>query len=248
MENRPSSEGPTAPMSPTPAKASVFEDVVDSFYAPSSVFMRRANSGFGMYLLLVTLIAAVFAFANRGIMMQVFEGEFDRRIAEAVAKNPQAAAAMEQAQAMKGVQLKIQGYAMYVATPLMIFFVAFGLWLVAMIFKARVTYGQAVLIVAIAFIPRQLGSLVTTIQVLVTDTSALTNPYALALSPAKFMDRDMANSKLYAFLSSLEVFRIWCAVVQGIGISIIAKVPASKGYLAAGTLFGVFSLLALAFG
>jgi hypothetical protein len=51
---------------PADAKASVFEDFIDIFHAPSQVFARRANSGFGVQLLIISLVAAALAFANRG--------------------------------------------------------------------------------------------------------------------------------------------------------------------------------------
>ena len=53
-------------VTPPVEKASVFEDYIDIFHAPSQVFARRAASGFGLHLLLVSLISAALAFANRG--------------------------------------------------------------------------------------------------------------------------------------------------------------------------------------
>lgn len=237
MENRP--DGPTAPMN---EKTSVFEDFTDIFYAPGSVFARRQTSGFGVTLLIVSLIAAVFAFSNRGVMSQIFDAEYDRRIAEMIAKNPQMPPqAQEQMASMKPMQLKIQTASAYIATPIWIFMVAFALWLVALITKTRVTYGQAVLVTTLAFIPRQLASLAMTLQVLLTDTSAVTSPYALTLSPARFMDRDTANAKVYALMGSLDAFRIWAAALQGIGIATMAKQPRAKGWLVTGIVFVLFS-------
>lgn len=230
-------------------KTSVFEDFVDIFYAPASVFERRQKAGFGLTLLVVSLIAAVFAFSNRGVMSQIGDAEYDRRIAKVIADNPQMTAQQQQAMTtMKPMQIKIQTASQYIAMPLLIFMVAFALWLVALIVKARVTYAQAVLITALAFIPRQLGSLAMTLQVLLTDTSAVTSPYALTLSPARFMDRDTANAKLYALMGSLDAFRVWAAVLEGVGISVMAKVPRNKGVLVTGIVFVLFSLVLASFG
>lgn len=246
--DRPSHEGPTVPMSGGD-KASVFEDFTDIFYAPGSVFERRQKSGFGMTLLIVSIIAAVFAFSNRGVMGQVFDAEYDRRIAAMIAKNPQMPPqAQQQAQAMKPMQLKIQTATMYIATPIWIFMVAFALWLVGLVTKTRVTYGQAVLVTTLAFIPRQLASLAMTLQVLLTDTSAVTNPFALTFSPARFMDRDTANAKVYALMGSLDAFRIWTAALEGIGIAVMAKAPRAQGWLVTGIVFVLFSGVMAAFG
>lgn len=253
MENRPTHEGPTIPMNPTGAgggdKVSVFEDFVDIFYAPGSVYERRQKAGFGLTLLIVSLVAAVFAFSNRGVMSQIFDAEYDRRIAKMIADNPQIPAQQQQAMAsMKPMQMKIQAATTYVATPIWIFVVAFALWLVAMIVKARVTYAQAVLITTLAFVPRQLGSLAMTLQVLLLDTSTVTSPYALTLSPARFMDRDTANAKVYALLGSLDAFRIWTAALEGIGIAVMARAARSKGWIVTGIVFVLFSLVLMALG
>ena len=45
---------------PSPEKAGLWEDFVDIFYAPSSVFARRSDGKFGMALLLFVIVAGVY--------------------------------------------------------------------------------------------------------------------------------------------------------------------------------------------
>jgi hypothetical protein len=232
-------------MTPPAAKASLADDLMDIFYAPGTVFVRREKSGFGVLLLVVSLIAAVFAFANRGVTSQIFEAEYDRRVAKMVAENPQLPA--ERLTATKGMQMRIQAVGVYIAAPISIVAVALALWLAALIGRARVTYAQAVLIVTLAFIPRQLGTLLVTVQTLVMDTSAVTDPFALTISPARWMDRETANPKVYAVMGTLDAFRIWTAALEGIGIAALAKVSAARGYAVTAAVFVVFSLAAMAF-
>src|SRR3989442_2962197 len=72
-----------------PQKASVIEDFIDIFYAPSTVFARREKSGFGIQLLIITVVTALFVFASRGVFSQIFDAEFARGAAKAMAKSPQ---------------------------------------------------------------------------------------------------------------------------------------------------------------
>lgn len=240
MDNRPR-EAPTVPEPITPAeKASLFEDFIDIFHSPASVFTRREKSGFGMHLLIVTVLCALFVFANRGVMSQIFDGEYQRGAAKAMAQNPQITA--EQMASMRGIQEKIFGVVQYVTPPLIVFFTAFFVWLAGLVLKTKVTYQQAALIVTLAFIPRLLSFLVTTLQVLLMDTSNVTSPGAISLSPARFMDPDTSNAKLYAFLTNFDVFAIWYAIAIGIGIAVVAKVPRSKGYVTSGVVFILLSL------
>ena len=243
MDNRPSAEGPTAPMNPSPEKSSVFEDFIDIFYAPASVFARREKSGYGMQLLIVCVLAALFAFATRSISAQIFDVEFQRGVAKAMAQNPQIT--MDQMNSMRGIQEKIFGFASYIFTPIGVFILALFTWVAAKIVSAKIDYQQAVLIVTLAWVPRLLGQLVVTVQGLLMDPSTITSMYDVMLTPARFMDAETGNSKVIALVGNIEVFAIWYAVLVGIGIATIAKVPRSKGYTAAAIVFVVTSLPAL---
>ena len=235
MDSRPSPEAPTAPMEPPVEKASIVEDFMDILYAPTKVFTRRATGGYGTYLLIIAVLSAVFAFANRGVFSQIFDAEFTRATAKAMAANPRITA--DQMNSMKGIQEKVASLATYIGTPIFIFVMGFLTWLAAKVASAKVTYAQAVLIVTLAWIPRLMGSLVATIQVVLMDTASLTNMFSLSASPARFMDRDAANPKLFAVMGGLDVFSIWYMVVVAIGIATIAKAPKSRGYIAAGLVF-----------
>jgi hypothetical protein len=193
-----------------------------------------------MYLLLVWVVMALFAFANRGVTMQIAEAQIDKALAKAAAQNP---AAAEQIQGMKPIQLKVSGVMQYFVAPVWIIAVAFAVWLVALITKTKVTFGQAALIVALSLIPRQLASLLLTLQVVLTDTSAITSPAAVTFSPARFMAAD-ASPKLVGFLSSLDVFRIWSAYIQAVGVAVLAKVPMQKALVTVGIVFLLFSGMA----
>src|SRR5678816_4165799 len=70
---------------PKQEKASLLDDFMDIFYAPSAVFARRANKSFWVPLLIVAVLIGVIYFANRDLIDPIMEAEFAR----AAAKNPQ---------------------------------------------------------------------------------------------------------------------------------------------------------------
>jgi hypothetical protein len=245
METRPGTDpgaayDPNVPSKPA-EKASLVEDFIDIFYAPSTVFARREKSGFGIPLLIITAISALFAFASRSVFSQIFDAEYSRGVAKAMAKDPRIT--QEMLDKMRPIQENVASFFVYVGTPVAIFFTAFLVWLVAKLFSAKLTYGQTVLITTLAWIPRLVGGLLGVLQVLLMNTTNVTSPYALGFSPARFMNPDTMNGKLYAILGSFDLFAIWFAVLAGIGIAVIAKVPRSRGYAVSAIVFVVTTLL-----
>lgn len=229
---------------PADAKASIFEDFIDIFHSPSQVFARRANSGFGVHLLIISLVAAAFAFASRGYMSQVFSATIDRGNARMLEQRPEMTA--EMLEKGRGFQEAIFNFFAYAGTPVLILVSAIFVMLAARwLAGARISYGQAATITTLAWIPRLLGIFVATIQIALMDTSTANSMYALSASPARFMDPDASNPKLYALAGSLELFSIWSLILIGIGIAVVGKVPRSKGFVAAAVVFVLGALLAL---
>jgi hypothetical protein len=228
-----------------PEKASVIEDFIDIFYTPSTVFARREHSGFGIQLLIVTLLFAGFAFASKSVFSQIFDAEFSRGMAKAMANNPRLTPDM--VASMRPMQEKIASLFVYLGAPLVVFFTAIVVWITAKVLSGKLSFGQSMLVSTLAFIPRLVGSLLGVFQVVLMDTSTFTNRYSLSASPARFMDPDTANAKLFALAGSFDVFAIWSTILIGIGIAVIAKLPRSKGYLGAAIVFVVGTLFGMLF-
>lgn len=237
METRPAGDA-VAPAAPD--KASIVEDFIEIFYAPSKVFARRVTSGFGMHLLIVTILAAAFAFATRGITDQILDAQFDKQVEQVMKRNPQMTA--DQIESTRGMQKAFGNITFYIATPLALFILGFFIWLGAKIVSARLTYGQSVLIATLAWVPRLLGMLLTAVQGLLMDTASITNPFQLTLGPARLLDPDTANPATYAALGNLEPFGIWCYILIGIGIAVMGKVTRGRGLAVAAILFIIGSL------
>jgi hypothetical protein len=244
METRPGTDrgasyDPSVPSS-TPEKASLVEDFIDIFYAPSSVYARRERSSFWMHLLVITVISALFAFANRSVFDQIFDVEFQRGAAKAMADNPRITPEMMETQ--RNISGKVAGVIQYLYVPVLVFLVGLMVWGAARVVGAKIRYGQAALIVTLAIIPRLLQALLTTVQMLLTDTSSITSMHSLSFSPARFMDPDTTNRVLLGVMGRLDLFTLWATVLIGIGIAVIGKVPKTRAMLAAGIVWLVATL------
>jgi hypothetical protein len=213
-------------------KASLFEDFIDIFYTPSTVFARREKASFWPYLLIITLISAIFVFASRAIYQAIFEAEFARNMASTIAKNPQVTE--EAFSRGRGVAEAITSVMMYLGMPLLIFFVGVFVWLAAKMVSAKIDFGQALLIGALAQIPRLIGALLTTVQgILMADTSTIRSMHGVGYSPARFIDPDSMKPALLGLIARFDLFTLWVTFLVGIGIAVIAKVPRGKGFAAA---------------
>lgn len=234
----PASDGTTTP----PAeKASLIEDFIEIFYAPSKVFGRRANSGYWTPFLVITVISALFTFANRSVTSAIFDAEFSRGAAKAMAANPQITQEMMNSQ--RGISEAIASVIFYVAMPILIFLVGAFIWLAAKFVSAKLSYQSAVLIATLSQIPRLVQAMLTTVQALMMDTTTITSQHSVGFSPARFMDPDTTQKQLLDLVGRFDVFTLWVTALIGIGIAVVAKVPRSKGFAAAAIVWGIASLL-----
>lgn len=238
METRPDTErGATydpSVQSPAPEKASLVEDFIDIFYAPSRVFARRIHSGFWMHLIVVAVIAGLFAFANRGVFEQIFDAEFSRGAARMTA-DPRITQDMIDQQ--RKISAGVASFFQYVGTPVMILFVALVAWGVARVMSIKLTFRQLAMVVTLAFIPRLISFLLITVQMLFMDTTTLTSFFALSYSPARFMDPDAPNRMMLALVSRIDVFILWSTVLIAIGVATMGKVSRGKGFAVAGIVW-----------
>lgn len=228
---------------PPAEPASLFEDFIEVFYAPSKVFARRENAGFWSYVLVISIVGAVFTFASRGLMSAAMDGEFSRRMVKMQADNPQLTA--EQLSAARAPMEAFGTFASYLGMPVLLFLVAILVWLGAKVVSAKLDFTRAMVISCIAQIPRLLGALITAIYgLMLSDVSVVNGPTRLSYGPARFFDPDTANAGLVAVLFRFDLFTIWVTVLIGIGIAVIGKVPRARGFVAAALIWAVPTLIA----
>jgi len=227
---------------PAQAKASVWEDFLDIFYAPSQVFARRMDGKFGLALVVLVIASAALAYAAMQALEPAFTGEIDRQMAQAAAQNPNVTP--EQLEGMRSFgSAMMLGYAI-IGVPIMVMLTGLVLWLVGKLFDSQQTVGQALMVATYANFPRVLGGLLMTLQGLVMDTSHMDRLSKVTFSAARFAP-DGTSEGLLAILTRVEVFTIWVTVLLAIGLHITGRVNKGNAYLAAFIVFVVGSIPAV---
>lgn len=219
---------------PSAASATVpaawWEDYIDIFYAPSDVFDRRARSGFGLPMLVVTVLVSLIALANSGVMQPIMDAEFARASAVQMRNNPQLTA--EMMERGRGIGEGIAKYGAVVFVPVGIFLTGLVLWLCGKVFDAKQQLGTAITVSAFAFMPRVLEGVISGVQGLLLDPSSLNGRFKLSLGLGRFLDPDTASPVLLALLGRVDVFTIWVTVLLVIGLSVTGRISRSQAAMA----------------
>ena len=219
--------GPSASPTASPSTASVWEDFIDIFYAPSQVFARRSTSGFLIPMLVVTIAAGVLYLVNSGVWSQVMDAEMNRALAKR-AQN----LTPEQLEGARKIGATIAKIGVFVFTPIGIFLTGLALWVVGKFFEAKQTLGQAVMVASYAFIPRIIEGVVTSIQGLLLDPSTFTGRWRVSVGVGRFLDPETTSPALLALLGRVDVFTIWVTVLLAIGLAVTGKIPRAKAAIA----------------
>jgi hypothetical protein len=222
---------PGAAPAPAEKPAAWWEDFIDIFYAPSQVFARRANSGFGIPMLVVTVVVALIAVVNSGVMQPIMDAEFSRGTAAAMRQNPQLTP--EMMEKSRGFGEAIAKYGVIVFMPVGIFLTGLFLWLCGKLVDAKESLSAAIMIASYSFVPRIVEGVVNSVQGLLLDPAALDGRFRLSLGLGRFLDPDTASPVLLALLGRVDVFTIWVTVLLAIGLSVVGKIPRSRAAIAA---------------
>jgi hypothetical protein len=232
---------------PTPSQTSLWEDFVDIFYAPSSVFARRADGKFGKPLLFLVVVCAILAFLTKNAMQPVMDAEFARRTAEMMRQNPNVTA--EQMASGRGIFETLGPIFFALGITISVLGTGVVLWAVGKLFDAKESVVAAIMIATYAEMPRIVQILVNAAQGLFMAPEKLTSMYSIGISPARFMDPDHASPVLLALASRVDPFVIWITILLAIGLHVIGKIPKQQAYIAAvitwvvGALPAVFGAL-----
>lgn len=231
----------TATQAPAPpARASLWEDFLDIFYAPREVYARRRDAGFGLVLLVVTLLITVLYFASQGPLADAMAAEFRRGMAQAGQAGQQMTA--EQMEGARRMGAIFGTLAVLVGFPVGVMLIGVALWALGKLFDFAGTAAMAILIVTYAQMPRVLQTASGLLQGL------LLNPPSLAgtsLGPARFLDPDATSPLLMGVLMRLDLFYIWSTVLIAIGAQVIGRVPRGRSYALAALVWVVGGLVPL---
>jgi hypothetical protein len=170
-----------------------------------------------------------------GAFQPIMDAEFSRGMAAAMRQNPKLTPEMMEGPRTFGEV--IAKFGAFIFVPVGMFLVGLALWLCGKLVDARQTLAAAIMVAAYSFTPRVLETLVKAVQALFMDPASLNGQYRISLSPARFLDPDVASPLLVAVLGRLDVFTIWVTVLLAIGLSVTGKIPRRRAAIAAGLVW-----------
>jgi hypothetical protein len=228
---------------PVPAKAGLWEDFVDIFYTPSSVFARRSDGKFGLALLLLVVVGAILVFVTKNAMQPVFDAEFTRQTAAAMRKNPNITA--EQMASMRNFSDMFVPVIFAVILTISVLGTGLILWAVGKLFDAKESVGAAIMIATYSEVPRIVQILTNAAQGLIMNPEKLNATNSVGFNLARFMNPDTASPVLIALGARVDVFTIWVTVLLAIGLHVVGKIPKQQAYITAALTWVIGALPAL---
>ena len=235
-------------MADTTPGLSQWQRVTNAFTAPSKTFedIKRGHRSWWMPFLVMALMSYIlFAAVYTKIGMQTVSDNqvrMDPKAEERMAQMP----ADQRASAEK-ISVVITEV-IFVATPVIILIiVALGsliLWgTINFVFGGKATYGGVFVVWMFASLPSIVKTLLGVVVIYAGTAPESFNIKNFApTNIGAFLNPIETNKALYAFATSMDVITIWSLVLTGIGISIVAGVKRSSGYIA---VFGWWAIIVL---
>ena len=225
------------PAAPT---ASLWEDFIDIFTSPSAVFRRRENSGFGMPLLVLTLLFGILIYGTKPLVQPAIDAETSRAFAKVAKAHPEVTA--EQMQSQRAMGEKLGPVFIIIAIPIMAMLTGLVLWLTGKLFDSTETASQGIMVATYAFFPKILASIVGALIGLLSTPERLNGMARLTVGVGALFDPETASPILMALVTRLDVFTIWETVLLAIGLQITGKVLKSNSYVVAAIVWLIGAL------
>jgi len=219
------------------------EDILEILWAPGRVFERVRDQKVGGYLLMLALVTLVLVIPVRGLVQPYLDANIDLQFQmQASRGRPVAPEALAAARRISGI-----GYLVSSILLVPVGALVGGLFLLigGKIGGARLRYGQAMLIAALALVPRVLGTLVVAIEAALREVPSGETLYALSIGPARFVDPATLSPAILGILATLDVFSVWQVVLYVIGVQQVARVDRSSGVVAAVVAWGLGTIATL---
>ena len=227
---------------PSPAKAGLWEDFVDIFYAPSSVFARRSDGKFGLALLFLAIIGTVLFFLTKNATQPIMDAEFTRQTAAAMRKNP--AITAEQMSQSRGFFEMLSPIFFAIGITISVLGTGLVLWIVGKLFDAKESVAAAMMIATYSEVPRIVQILTNAAQALVMSPERLNSMNSVGFNLARFMDPD-GSQIMIALASRVDLFTIWVTVLLAIGLHVVGKISKQQAGIAAAITWVVGALPAV---
>ena len=231
---------------PAPAvtnDASVMDDIIEIFYAPSRVVARRRdNPKFWAAFVILSILFAIGMWVMMRNYADVLDAQIRRQLDAQMAKNPQMTAEMaEKARHMGQVIAPISGILGGVIATLIL---GLGVWLVGKLFDSKADVRHGLLIATFASFPKVIDLIIAAVQALMMGTAGVTNMMAATPSLARFAPAGSSNT-IIALLSRFSIGTIWATILIAIGLHIVGRMTKGRAYSAAAVLWLIGTGLAL---
>lgn len=225
---------------PSPPNASLWEDFIDIFTSPSAVFRRRDGSGFGVQLLVLTVLFAIIVIGTKSLVMPAIDADIARQGAKVMQAHPEITA--EQLQKQQSMGETFGPIFVVILIPIMAMITGFVLWLVGKIFDSKQTPSTAIMVATYAFFPKLLAALAGALIAYLSNPERLNGMTRLTVGLGALLDPDKASPVLLALLARVDVFTIWVTVLLAIGLHVTGKVPKAQAYAAAAIVWLIGAL------
>lgn len=230
-------ESASAPSAP---KVSLWEDFIDIFTSPSAVFRRRQGSGFGLQLLLLTILFAIIILGTKSLVMPAIDADIARQGAKMMQAHPEITA--DALQKQQAIGEKIGPIFVIILIPIMAMLTGLVLWLVGKIFESKQTGTDALMVATYSFFPKLIASLAGALLAYLSSPERLNGMSRLTAGAGTFLDPDKTSPILMALLVRVDVFTIWVTILLAIGLHVTGKVPKAQAYMAAAIVWFVGAL------
>jgi hypothetical protein len=221
-------------------KTPLWEDFIDIFTSPRQVFARREGSGFGLPLLILTVLFAILIIGTKPLAQPAIDAEMARGVAHAIKAHPEVPAAqIQQGQAMGE---KFGMYFLIISLPIMAMLTGLVLWVVGKIFDAKESPGVATMVATYAFFPKLLAMVAGALIAYLSGPDRLTGLARLTLGPGALFDPETASPVLMAVITRLDVFTIWETILLAIGLQVTGRVTKTNSYIAAAVVWIIGAL------
>jgi Yip1-like protein len=232
----------------TAASLSQWQRVANTFTTPSKTFedIKRGNLSWWLPLVLMAAFGYLLFFAvdQKIGMQQVVDNQI--RISPK-AQERMAQATPEQRETSNKISLAVTRAA-FLAGPVIGLVIVAVLSLVLLgtinfIFGGRATYGSVFAVHYYAWLPSIVKVLLGIIVIFAGMAPESFNVKNFApTNLGAFLDPTDTNKALYALATSLDIVTIWILVLVSIGVSTVAGVKRSSGYMA---VFGWWAIVVL---
>lgn len=216
---------------PEPSTAAVWEDFIDIFYAPSSVFERRRGWSAWPVLLVLTLLLTALVVTWQRAMGPLLDAEMQRAMAEAMAQNPEMEADQLGQMGSMGRAFGAIGFA--VGFPIATLVVALVTWGLTRLFGATAEFAGVFGVVVYSRIVRLLEYALGLLQGSVLDVGRYDSIHDVSFSLARFLDQSEASSLAVQLAARVDVFTLWTAALIAIGLHTVTALTRERSWAVA---------------